>query len=1071
MAPGQRDERADGLKEGILQRGELAAVPTSDAMWLTFLVADIRGYTTFTQQRGDEAASKLTAKFAMIVRELVAEFDGTVFELRGDEALCVFGSPRQCLRLAVALQERFVEETVADPELPIPVGIGIDAGEAVHSQDGYRGGALNLAARLCGRAKAGQVLASAEVTHLARTIDGLRYVQLERVSLKGLSEPIRPVRVVPEGEDPAQQMPALLAAATPPPTGVGWLPQRLANRPRTVLAGAAVVAVVAAALLVAVRRNDHGSVGLPAFAENSLGIVDPHTGRLVGQVSVNGGPTAVAAGFRSVWTANVSDNSVARVDPATRQVIDRIPVQAAPSAIAVGAGAIWVVNSGADTVSRIDPASDEPQTIDVGLAPSGVVVAFKYVWVTNSGDGTVSRISPAGNREVLPRIEVGSGPSAIAADDELWVTNEDSDTVSEIDPQTFRVLHDIPVGHGPRGVAVVGDNVWVADSIDGTVTQIPKSGTTAAGVVSVGQEPGQVIADGPDVWTALQASDQLVEVDPETGKVARRVSLGPVPGGVVVVDDQFWVTTTVNRSLHRGGTLHLAGAPGSMDPDYPDGPDFGAIFAASYDGLVAFRRAPGADGFTFVPDLATSLPQPTDHGRTYTFTLRRGIRFSTRKTVTADDVRSGIERATAALLAAGFTQLAKLIVGGHRCTPTECELSGVTADVGSNTVTINLVRPTGDLFDLLQLCPAVPSGTPFAEQKTHPIPATGPYRIAHFVPHKTLVLTRNRFFHEWSAAAQPAGFPRRLEWQTLPGGSKGAIDAVAAEHADWADALEGETDLTAYSSDALRAQFGVRLRTTVTQSMYGLFLNTTVPPFDDIRVRKALSYAVDHNAVARGWSVPGVTTCQFLPPDYPGYRPFCPYSSEPRANSYQGPDLSKAFRLMNGLHPERTPVTVRTNPGNRHGMRQIVKALRLLHFPAYLKVWPNTKFAYFPYVTNPQNHVQAAMMGWLNQDFNAANLLSVYRCNAFVPTSTATNNPAGFCDPSIDRLMDRADRVQSTSNALANKLWAEVDARLTKAALWIPIVNPYTYDVVSKRVHNYQRTPTIGVLFDQMWVK
>src|SRR5437660_3677676 len=87
----------------------------------TFLIADVRGYTMFTQERGDEAAAKLAAKFAEVARDGVEGRGGSVIELRGDEALAVFGSPRQALRAAMDLQLRFVEETVADPSLPLPV--------------------------------------------------------------------------------------------------------------------------------------------------------------------------------------------------------------------------------------------------------------------------------------------------------------------------------------------------------------------------------------------------------------------------------------------------------------------------------------------------------------------------------------------------------------------------------------------------------------------------------------------------------------------------------------------------------------------------------------------------------------------------------------------------------------------------------------------------------------------------------------------------------------------------------------------------------------------------------------
>lgn len=115
----------------------------------TFLIADVRGYTRFTSERGDEAAARLATRFAELAREAIEAAGGALVELRGDEALAVFDSARQALRAAADLQERFVTETVADPSLPLAVGIGLDAGEAVPVDGGYRGGALNLAARLC----------------------------------------------------------------------------------------------------------------------------------------------------------------------------------------------------------------------------------------------------------------------------------------------------------------------------------------------------------------------------------------------------------------------------------------------------------------------------------------------------------------------------------------------------------------------------------------------------------------------------------------------------------------------------------------------------------------------------------------------------------------------------------------------------------------------------------------------------------------------------------------------------------------------------------------------------------
>jgi WD40 repeat protein len=139
-------------------------------------------------------------------REAVRAFGGEVIELRGDEALAVFDSARQAIRTAVELQRRFVDQTVADPELPLAVRIGLDAGEAVPVDGGYRGGALNLAARLCSMAGPAEILASREVVHLARKVDGITSVDRGPVRLKGLAEPVHVVRLRAEAEDAADDM-------------------------------------------------------------------------------------------------------------------------------------------------------------------------------------------------------------------------------------------------------------------------------------------------------------------------------------------------------------------------------------------------------------------------------------------------------------------------------------------------------------------------------------------------------------------------------------------------------------------------------------------------------------------------------------------------------------------------------------------------------------------------------------------------------------------------------------------------------------------------------------------------
>ncbi len=161
----------------------------------TFLIADVRGYTRFTVEHGDAAAARLAQTFATLADEAVGGQGGSVIELRGDEALAVFTSARSALRAATDLQERVAAGALAQPEGGAKIGIGLDAGEAIPVDGGFRGAALNLAARLCSLAGPGEVLASDTVVSLARRLDGIEYVERGMVPLKGFADPVRVMQV------------------------------------------------------------------------------------------------------------------------------------------------------------------------------------------------------------------------------------------------------------------------------------------------------------------------------------------------------------------------------------------------------------------------------------------------------------------------------------------------------------------------------------------------------------------------------------------------------------------------------------------------------------------------------------------------------------------------------------------------------------------------------------------------------------------------------------------------------------------------------------------------------------
>jgi class 3 adenylate cyclase len=198
--------------------GSISARGTYDhaSALLTFLLADIRGYTRFSAEHGDHAAAALSELFLILRREVVSSHGGDVFGSAGDQALAAFTSTHAALYAALELQSRLEDEQVAHPDLPLMAGIGLDTGEAIKIGHDYRGNAINLAARLCSLAGGGETFATETVITVARKVEGLAVVDRGEVTLKGLARPVRVVQVAPEGSLPDSLPPLQLHLMTHP---------------------------------------------------------------------------------------------------------------------------------------------------------------------------------------------------------------------------------------------------------------------------------------------------------------------------------------------------------------------------------------------------------------------------------------------------------------------------------------------------------------------------------------------------------------------------------------------------------------------------------------------------------------------------------------------------------------------------------------------------------------------------------------------------------------------------------------------------------------------------------------
>jgi YVTN family beta-propeller protein len=860
--------------------------------------------------------------------------------------------------------------------------------------------------------------------------------------------------------------------------GADHVVERRSRKRRTAILSA-LTAVIAAAVVVPLVVLGHGSgPSAVSVIDDSLAVVDAHSGRLVADTGVGPTPTAVAFGEGAYWVTNADGDTVSRIDPRTNAVVQPITVGNGPSGIAIGAGAVWVVNSLDGTVSRIDPGTNtEVKTIGVGAEPAGIVFAAGAVWVANTGDGTISRIDPKSDTPTT--LPIAATQLAFGAGT-LWASERAAGEVIRIDPRTGKqVFAPIHVGNGPTGLAFGEDAAWVANSLDGTVYRIDPDTNSVTGAVTTGDGPDAVAVDAGGVWVSNQFGGDVVRIDPTRNVVAKRVSVGSRPLGLATSGDAVLVAVRSSGAGHRGGTLVIrADRPregdfiGSIDFALSDYTYVYPFLRMTGDGLTAYNQASGPAGAQLVPDLATSLPTPTDGGRTYTFQLRSGIRYSTGRPVRATDVRSTFERAFALGSPTGdFVDL----VGGAHCVKhrKRCDLSrGIVADDVARTVTFHLTQPDPDfLFRLADnFAYVLPGDTPWRPAGAHPLPASGPYMIATYKRGRLLRLVRNPYFHEWSRAAQPDGYPDRIDIRI----AGTADDAIR-------DVVDGKGDVVWLSRpftppqvSMLEARYASQIHTAPSPNLQGLFLNTRVPPFNRLDARRAMNLAVDRAAATNAWGGPSVAqpTCQILPPNFPDYRPYCPYTAgSTTSGRWTAPDLTRAKALVARSGTRGMKVTLWAWALAK-GFNQVAEqALQSLGYDVTVKPIPAD--TYWDVVGDARNRAQIGFDGWAGGSPTPASfLVDLFSCPGSMVGSPNVLDSSQFCDARIDRLMRRAQAARLGDPTKSRELWQRVDREITDAAPWVPLIASYNVSVLSKRVGNYQYSPAaIAMLIDQLWVR
>ncbi len=843
----------------------------------------------------------------------------------------------------------------------------------------------------------------------------------------------------------------------------------VARRSGRVLVAAA---FLAAAVLVAVVEFAGSSarrpVALPAGKNGVIAVATSAGPPAVSVATVLTGETSgVTAASGSIWVTDASDGTVSRINAATGLEVDRIAVGGNPASIAAGDGAVWVANTDGATVLRIDPTSETvSQVVHLGGAnPDALAFGAGRLWAADSSARSLFEIDPTTGR-VAATIALGVSPSAIAyGRKRLWVAGYDTATILSLDVASRRVVGQVRVGAGPSSLTFAAGDLWVANSLDSTVSRIDPLRPRVRATIPVGSGPAAIVLEEGYVWVANQYSGTVSRIDPRRDVVTATLTVAGQPVSLVT-DHRLWVGIDAGEAGHRGGTLTVASTQtlGSLDPalfnnDAP--PQFDGLV---YDTLITFDHTSGVAGLRLVPDLALSLPKSTDDGRTYTFHLRPGIRYSNGSLVHAGDFRRALER----LFEVGspgadyYTD----IVGASACAAraASCDLSrGVVTNDTAGTIVFHLT--TSDPEFLYQLTEQdytapVPPGTPDRDIALHPFAGTGPYRIAR-ADQAGVTFARNRRFREWSHAAQPAGNPNTIVWRNYTS-VPAATAAVRDGRADWLNGLIAPSDY-----GQIEIQSPVRLHTHVLSAVDFLTFNTRLAPFDKLQARRALNDAIDRTKIARLYGGPAFATptCQVFTPGLPGYRRYCPYTRNPASDgSYGGPALAQSRRLVSasGTRGDRVAVLGSTDEGFIPPQlpEYVASVLRTLGYRATVHLMSTGSIfgeaARFPLSTNGD---------WLTDYPDPSSYIpSFFACDG-------DGNDHLFCDPALDREIRRAEALELDAPRAAATLWTSIDRRITNEAAWAPTVNPRVIDLVSKRLGNYQFNPVWSFLVDQSWVR
>ena len=806
-------------------------------------------------------------------------------------------------------------------------------------------------------------------------------------------------------------------------------PRRVVARRRRggmLIAGGAAVLLVAIAL-VAVELPSSATVAVRA-PPNSLAAIDTGSNRVTAVVPVGDRPGAVVFGSGSLWVANLDDQTVSRIDPSTLRTVRTISVDAPPTGLAVADGAVWVLESNLDpdafpsssnvAVGGIDTEFNTPgPTVRIGdVAPATSAIA---------ADGDSVWVAPTGGRLTLLNATTGTptkswdpnaSPVGIAVGEgAVWLTDNEANNVVRVDPTG--VVTPIAVGDGPAGITVGDGAVWVVDSLDDRLVRIDPGTQSVTQTIPVGQSPTAVAYGAGSVWVANSDDGTVTRINPTTDLPEATIPVGGSPQAITIADGKAWVTVdaqTVPPVGRGGGTLRVLSPydVDSVDPALASDSLSQQFIYATCAALLSYPDKAGPAGSLLRPEVAQSLPTRSPDGRTYTFKIRPGFRFSppSDQVVTAQTFKDTIERTLNPRIQSwADADLADIVGARAYMAGKAAHISGVTAN--GDTLTVRLVAPAPDLpsrIAMTAFC-AVPTNAPLDENGDQPIPSAGPYYVTSYTPNNGLVLIRNPNYQ----GSRPHHFARIQ--LTVGISDERAVAEIEAGTADYRSVGLGSSASTTLTNLAsgLATRYGpgspaaARGRqqyfiNTATQ-LDSFILNTHRPLFKDARLRQAVNYAINRAQLAQlgdGYNpLPAAPTSHYLVPGVPGYRDVSVYPTTP--------DLATAQQLARGRGGTAVLDTCNASPCPEQA--QIVKTdLAAIGLQVQINELSSTKLLEAEAQPNPP--FDLAWFGWEPDYLDPSAMLN--------PLLADSSWAPPFADPAYQRRLTAADKVSGPQRYL-----------------------------------------------------